>query len=127
MADTQSAADTLELAQKHLDRASAAWDDPTDWAVLSTFGFLCLEACVVAASLHLGRNRPRSHPAKVNESCYLAAEHNLPEVEGLLIDLNNMRKHEAYGDTDAPDDLDPEEVANAIDEYVESVGRLIAS
>ena len=123
----QSAEKSFRLALEHLERVRVSWDDPTDWPVLSTFGFYCLEACVVAAALHLNRERPRSHRQKVNESCYLATEHNLPEVEGLLIDLNNMRKHEAYGDTDAPDDLDPEEVANAIDEYVESVGRLIAS
>lgn len=122
----QSAESSFQLALEHLERVQVSWDDPTDWPVLSTFGFSCLEACVVAAALHLDRKRPSSHPRKVEESRYLVAEHNLPDVENLLIELNNMRKHEAYGDTDAPDDLDPEDVANAIDEYVQSVRRLIA-
>lgn len=122
----QSAADSFQLALDHLERVNASWDDPTDWPVLATFGFYCLAACVVAAGLHLGRQRLRNHPGKVEESRYLAVEHGLPDVGDLLIDLNNMRKHEAYGDTDPPDDLDPQGVATEIEEYVDSVRRLLA-
>lgn len=44
----------------------------------------------------------------------------------LLVALNQTRKHEAYGDTDRPDDLDPEEIAAAIEEYVGYVAELLA-
>ena len=44
----------------------------------------------------------------------------------LLIDLNNMRKHAAYGDTDPPDDLDPQDVATEIEQYVDSVRGFLA-
>jgi len=44
----------------------------------------------------------------------------------LLVDLNNKRKHEAYGDIDPPENLDPQDVAAEIDEYVEAVNRFLA-
>ncbi len=37
-----------------------------------------------------------------------------------------MRKHEAYGDVDAPEDLDSEDIAVAIERYVESVRELLS-
>ena len=121
----QTAEESFKLALKHLERVSESWYDPTDWLELSTFGFYCLEACVVAAALQLERTRPGNHWAKVEESRYLATEHHLPEIENLLVDLNTMRKHEAYGDVDPPDNLDPEDVASEIEAYVEQVGRLV--
>ncbi len=52
--------------------------------------------------------------------------HSLPDVGDLLVDLNNMRKHEAYGDIDPPENLDAQDVAAKIDEYVEAVSRFIS-
>ena len=109
----------------HLQRVQASWDDPTDWTALSTFGFYCLEACVVAATLHLERQRPRNHPDKAREARRLATEYNLPDIGDLLVDLNDMRKHEAYGDVDPPDDLHAKEIATAIEEYVEAMREFI--
>lgn len=122
----QTAEDSFNLALKHLERVLAAWDDPTDWADLSNFGFYCLEACIVAAALRLERERPRSHHGKVKEAKYLTAEHEIPDVEALLVDLNNMRKHEMYGDIDPPADLDPQDVVSEIEEYVEKIRELLA-
>ena len=58
-------------------------------------------------------------------SRYLAVEHGLPEIENLLVDLNTMRKHEAYGDVDPPDNLDPGVVAEEIETHVERIGNLV--
>ncbi len=122
----QTAEDSYELARSHLERVQdSLWGDPVDWADLSMYGFYCLESCVVAAALHLGQERPTGHRDKADTAGFLADEHDLPDVWDLLRDLNDMRKHEAYGDVDPPDGLDAEEVATAIEEYVESVGALL--
>ncbi len=122
---TQTAEESFNLALKHLEGVAVASHDPTDWLELSTFGFYCLEACVVAAALQLERTRPGNHWTKVQEAGHLTTEHQFPNIENLLVDLNTMRKHEAYGDVEPPDNLDPEEVASEIEAYVEQVGKLV--
>lgn len=122
----QSADDSLRLALAHLDRVQASWDDPTDWADLSSYGLYCLEACIVAAALHLGQVRPRNHFAKAEAAESLSQEHDLPAISGLLIDLNTMRKHQAYGDTRAPEGMDPQDTADTIEAYVAAVQSLLA-
>ena len=122
----QTAEDSYELARSHIERVQdSIWGDPVDWADLSMYGFYCLEACIVAAALHLGQQRPGSHRDKADAAEVLAEEHGLPDVGSLLRDLNDMRKHEAYGDVDPPDGLNAEEVAAEIEQYVESVGALL--
>ena len=121
----QTAQDSFDLALRHLERVAVSWDDPTDWLELSTFGFYCLEAAVVAAALQLKRTRPSNHQDKVREAMCLTNEHDLPDIANLLVDLNTMRKHEAYGDIDPPDSLDPEDVASEIEAYVEQVRKLV--
>lgn len=122
----QTAEDSLQLAHTHLERVrTAAWD-PTDWADLSFYGLYCLEACIVAAALHLNQPRPGSHVAKGATARFLSKEHGLPEVDDLLADLNAMRKHQAYGDTQAPDGLDPEDTTSMIEAYVEVVQAMLA-
>ena len=123
----QTAEDSFQLALKHLERVFDSWDDPTDWLDLSSYGFYCLEACIVAAALHLNRPRPGSHPGKVRKAQHLTAELGFPEVEALLVDLNNMRKHQVYGDNIPPDGLDSQDVASEIEGYVEEVRKLLAS
>ena len=122
----QTAQDSFQLARSHLQRVRTSWDDPTDWTILATFGFYCLEACIVAAALHLGWPRPGGHPAKESSADRLSADHGLPNVRNLLSDLHEMQKHEAYGDTPPPSGLDAEDVATAIEAYVDSVGNLLA-
>ena len=39
--------------------------------------------------------------------------------------MSEMRKYEAYGDVERPDDLSAEEVAAAIEEYFGAVNMLI--
>ena len=122
----QTAQDSFQLAFSHLQRVRASWDDPTDWTILATFGFYCLEACIVAAALHLGWPRPGGHPAKESQAQRLSTDHGLPDVIDLLRDLHDMQKHEAYGDSPPPSGLDAEEVATAIEAYVDTVRNLLA-
>ncbi len=122
----QSAEDSLRLAQAHLERVQRASWEPTDWADLSSYGLYCLEACIVAAALHLGQLRPGSHFAKAETAESLNQEHGLPDIGDLLIDLNTMRKHHAYGDTPAPVGMDSEDTAGMIDSYVDLVQELLA-
>lgn len=44
----------------------------------------------------------------------------------LLVDLNSMHKHEAYGDIDPPEGLDPQDVAGDIEDYVAAVQELLS-
>ena len=122
----QTAKDSLQLAHSHLERVQTAAWDPADWANLSSYGLYCLEACIVAAALHLKRPRPGSHVAKGATARFLSKEHGLPDVEDLLADLNAMRKHQAYGDTEAPVGLDPEDTACMIEAYVDVVQAMLA-
>lgn len=49
----------------------------------------------------------------------------LPDIAGLLSDLNDARKAAAYGDMERPD-LDAEDIASQIEVYVNAVAALIA-
>ena len=91
------AEERLALAKKHLERVLVAWDEPTDWADLSLYGFYCLEASIVAAALKVGMEPSRSHPGKARAARSLQS-HSLPDVADLLSNLNMARKAAAYGD-----------------------------
>ena len=124
----QTAREALEVARRHLEKVEAAWWAPTDWADLALYGFYCLESCVVAAALHLGLPRPRrTHPSKVQQARQLAASHGLPPVDGLLVELNDRRKFEAYGDSELAEDedLDAEDVANEVRAYFDAVEAML--
>ena len=125
---TQMPMDSLEVARRHLLKVEAAWQDPVDWADLTLYGFYCLEACVVAMALQLGQPRPkRTHPAKVALAKDFAVSHGLPDIEQMLIALNDRRKFEAYGDVEPDDDLDAEDLAAAIRGYLGAVELVVAS
>ena len=51
----------LELAERHLQKVLAAWDDPTDWDDLSLYGFYCLEAAVESAALQKKLRTSKKH------------------------------------------------------------------
>lgn len=114
---------SLTLASRHLRRVQSAWDPP-EWDILSNFAMLAIEAAVVAASLHKGWRRPNQHIDKVASARRLTREDGLPEVATLLIDLNEMRKSENYGDVPAPENLDAEDVASAVERYIDAVTEL---
>ena len=79
----------------------------------------------MAAALHVKHPTQRSHPAKLKAARDLTAAHGLPDVSGLLRDLNEARKSEAYGDVTFPPGLDAEAVAKAVEEYVNAVDQLL--
>ena len=65
------------------------------------------------------------HAEKADIAFRLHEERNLLDVSDLLVELNFARKAVAYGDVEPPE-LDPEDVANEIQEYVEAVATLLA-
>src|SRR4051812_2765454 len=119
-----SAHEHLELARRHLARVQSA-SQAADWPDLALYGFYCLENAVVAAAIHLGIVSQKSHPSKVVAAQQLTRQRSLPDVSGLLVQLNDARKAEAYGDVVRPD-LDPQNLASTLAKYVEAVGGLLA-
>ena len=119
-----NAQDKLELARRHLKRVQAAWDTPTDWEDLSLYWFFCLEAAIEAAAIKVGMTASKKHWEKVDIAIELHKRHGLPDVAQLLRDLNNARKAAAYGDIPAPN-LNAEDVAIEIEQYVDAVGQLL--
>ena len=91
---------------------------------MSLYGFYCLEAAVEAAALHLGFRTSRKHWQKLETAVVLHKDHGLPDVDQLLRDLNDARKAVAYGDVAAPE-LDAEQVAAAIELYINEVAELM--
>ncbi len=120
----QGGREQLELAKRHLARVRAARDEP-DWDDLAVYGFYCLECAVSAAAEHVGVSITRSHPGKIKVADILATDHGLPPASDLLRDLNDARKAAAYGDVDMPE-LEPQGVAEKIEEYVHAVEDLFA-
>ena len=115
----------IELAQQQLARVQMAWDDPTDWADLSHYGFHALENAIDAACAHFGlESAGNSHWKRVERARELHRDHGLDDVSDLLRDLNETRKSESYGDVTAPP-LDAEDTAVSIERYVEAVGELL--
>jgi hypothetical protein len=122
--EPSSAAESLALARKHLSRVQSSWDPP-EWLDLSAYGLYALEAAVVAAAAFKNHELQRNHWSKVESARVLAEQHDLPDVSSLMKELNEIRKSEAYGDVTVETDLDPEELATAVEEYVDAVETLI--
>src|SRR6266508_5876128 len=118
-----SAREHLELAQRHLARVQSA-SESADWPYLALDGFYCLENALVAAAIHAGIVTQESHPAKASAAQQLAASHRLPDISGLLVELNDARKAEAYGDVARPE-LDPEHLARTLEQYLEAVEAML--
>lgn len=121
---TDEALRYLRLAEGHLERVQNAWDEPTDWDDLTIYGLYCVEAAVMGAAQHAGLSITRSHRGKMELAKVLSTTHGLPDIADLMPDLNSARKAAAYGDTVAPE-LDPEDVAARIEEYVDAVRLFI--
>src|SRR4029079_6471946 len=95
-----------------------------DWPDLALYGFYCLENAVVAAAIHGGLTITKNHPAKAAAARELSAHHHLPDISDLLVQLNDARKAEAYGDIARPD-LDPAELGRTLHAYVGAVEALL--
>jgi hypothetical protein len=114
----------LELAKSHLERVQVASWAPVDWADVGNYGLYALEAAVMAASRQLGIVVKAAHWAKADAAVELAEKHGLPSVDDLMARLNETRKASNYGDVEAPD-LDAEDVASAIEEFLSAVEDLL--
>ena len=121
-----TAREKLSLAQRHLNKVRLAGLDAQDIDDLSLYGFYCLEAAVEAAALHVGMKTTKRHWEKANVAREMHMRHGIPDVSGLLRDLNDARKAVAYGDVEAPE-LDGEYVANEIENYLEAVKELVVT
>ena len=66
----------------------------------------------------------KTHVGKAEVARKLSRSHNLPDVADFLRVLNDARKAMAYGDVEFPN-LDAEDVAIKIEEYVEAVSALL--
>jgi hypothetical protein len=91
------------------------------------YGLYCLEAAVLAVAVHSGFTIKRTHWAKADAATEFHEKFDLPDVSELLGTLNACRKAIAYGDEDEDkfDELDPEDTATDIGEYVAAVARLL--
>lgn len=115
--------DKLELAREQLVRVQSACIEPVDWLELTIFAFYSLENAVVAADEHFGLPWRPTHPSKVEVARLLAEDNGLPVVAELLIELNELRKSEAYGEVLAPTQLDAEDIAAAVEAYIDAVDQ----
>src|SRR5438128_6359616 len=101
----------LRIAQRHLGKVRDAQAEP-DWSDLGTYGLYCLEALVRAAALKSGETPIRTHWGKADQATNLHKKHGLPDITGLLQDLNQMRKAMAYGDEEFDEsEYDAEDIA----------------
>jgi hypothetical protein len=115
----------LELARAHLDRVQVAAIDPVDWADIGNYGLYALEAAVMAAAKVLKIETKPSHWSKSDTAAALAGQHGLPDVSRLMAELNDARKASNYGDVALPENLDPEDVATEIGDFVSAVEDVI--
>jgi len=88
------------------------------------YGFYCLEAAVEAGALHFGLRTSKKHWEKVDLATALHEKHGLPDVSDLLRDLNEARKSAAYDDVERPD-LEAEEIAMQIEEFVDAIAAFV--
>lgn len=80
-----SAKDSLQRAQKQLEKVQVAQIDPVDWSDLSIYGFLALENAVVAAAEHFRIPWQKTHPSKNEAAQALHRDYGLPNVSQLML------------------------------------------
>lgn len=112
-----AAAEALDRAKKHFERAS---EDPGDADQVFVWSFYALENAVVAAALYAGAVFQKNHWTKATAARRLEQQHSLTDVSDLLSDLNEARKGTAYGDVEEPE-LDPEDVLQQVGAYLQEV------
>ncbi|HVE83308.1 MAG TPA: hypothetical protein VND93_10695, partial [Myxococcales bacterium] len=83
-----SPSEHLDVAKAHLQKVQAALDDSTDWSDLMTYGFYCMEACVLAAAGAAGLVARKTHWDKQDLAETLSHDCGLPEAVELLRTLN---------------------------------------
>jgi hypothetical protein len=115
----------LALAREQLARAQVAALDPVDWSDLLIYGFHAVENAVVAAAEARGIAWQRTHPSKAGVARDLASAYGLPDVGDLLVDLNSLRKSEAYGEVRPTNERSAEDIVSEIETFVDAVAATI--
>lgn len=121
----EAAKKKLKIAEKHLEKVQAAWDDPTDWDDLSIYGLYTFENAVQAAAEHLSISWQPTHASQMQVAKLLAEKHGLPDVTDVLKDLNSMRLYSAYGDRRFTNRFDSEDIASQAEGFVDAVRELV--
>lgn len=111
----------LQLAKNELAKAQVGAFEPVDWLEVALFAFYALENAVCAAADFHGVSWKRDHPSKVAAAEALHRSHDLPDVQQLLIDLNELRKSESYGEVRPPVDRTAEDVVADVEAYLVAV------
>lgn len=117
--------DKIELAREQLSRVQVAWLDPVDWSDLALYGFYALENAVVAAADRAGLDWKQTHPSKVDAARQLHDRFGLPDVTELPVELNDLRKATAYGETQPAHSLSPEDIAVEVERFVEAAAAFV--
>lgn len=115
----------VELAREQLAKVQTAWFEPTDWSDLTVYGMYAVENAVVAAAESVGIEVRRTHWDKVSIAQELQQTHGLPDIADLLQELNELRKGFSYGESVAEPTMAAEEVAAAVETYVEAAGVFV--
>lgn len=102
-----------------------AWLDPVDWSDLALYGFYALENAVAAAADTAGVVWKQTHPSKVSAAKHLHDQFGLPDVSDLLVELNDLRKATAYGETQPSHSHSPEDIAIEVEEFVEAAAMFV--
>ena len=125
MSTSDPVPDKVELAREQLARVQVAWLDPVDWSDLSLYGFYAVENAVAAAADKAGVAWTQNHPSKVNASKKLHDQFGLPDVSSLLVELNDLRKATAYGETQPSTSYSPEDIAIEVEQFVEAAAIFV--
>ena len=115
----------LRLIDEQLAKVRAAWQEPTDWLVLSIFGFYAVENAVTFAADHFAVPWKKTHPSKLEAAEVLHSSYGLPDVRDLLKQLNALRLAAAYGEIEPVGQLDAEDLASQVEQYVIAVKRVV--
>jgi hypothetical protein len=113
------------LAREQLAKVQVAWLDPTDWSDLTIYGFHACENAVLAAAEALKISVKRTHWDKAEVADRLHKDHRLPDISALLTELNELRKGFAYGEMTIDPSMSAEDIAGAIEHYLDAVSDLL--
>ncbi len=113
--------DRIELAKRELGKAQVAAIDPVDWLDVAVYSFYALENAVVAAADLEGLIWKPRHDSKIEVSELLRERLQLPDVAGLLRELNELRKSESYGEIRPPETRSAEEIVALVEGYILAV------
>jgi hypothetical protein len=117
----------LKLARDQLARVQVAAYDPGGLVRLGHVQLLCTGERSGGAADHFGVQWKPNHPSKVEAARLLANQHGLPDIADLLIELNTLRKSEAYGEVSPSPTRSAEDIAIEVEQYVDALATLLGT